>query len=190
MSTIIALVRHGETDWNRQRRWQGHAGVELNDLGRRQAAAAVPLLRTRSWAWMISSPLDRARQTAEIIADGLGLTVDGTDDELIERDYGAADGVLADEANRRWPDGAYPGMESDDQLSRRGAAALRRIAAEQSGNGIVVAHGSLIRFTINALCDIAAPRMLNGAVSLLEVRDDHWQPVEMNRVGEVSTVAG
>jgi broad specificity phosphatase PhoE len=185
VSDIIALVRHGETEWNRQRRWQGRGGVELNDLGRRQAAAAVPLLRDRSWSWMISSPLERARQTAEIIAEGLAMQID-TDDELVERDYGEADGVFADEANRRWPDGSYPGMEEDDQLARRGATALRRIAAAHSGDGIVVAHGSLIRFTIGELCGIDAPRIMNGAVSLLSVQDGDWQPVELNRLGEVA----
>lgn len=184
-TATIALVRHGETDWNRQHRWQGRLGVGLNELGRRQAAGAAPLLDGRCWSWMISSPLDRARQTAEIIAARLTsvqLDLD-FDDELVERAYGQAEGMLSVEAGRRWPDGRYPGMEHDRELGSRGAAALRRIAAERTGDGIVVAHGSLIRLTVAQLCGVRLPRILNGSVSLIRGGADGWELVEANRTG-------
>lgn len=189
---IIALVRHGETEWNRQRRWQGRLGVGLNDLGRRQAAAAVPLLAGVTWSWIVSSPLDRARQTAGIIAEGLagstGLTElsISDDDAVVERAYGEAEGVLASEAAHRWPDGAFPGMEPDAELGKRGAQALRRIADEHTGNGIVVTHGSFIRCTITELCGMDAPRILNGSVSLLRTDGVDWEPVELNLVSDVA----
>lgn len=183
---IIALVRHGETDWNRQRRWQGRLGVGLNELGRRQAAAAVPLLTDVGWSWMVSSPLDRTRQTARIIADSLPEMPISDDDEVVERAYGAAEGMLASEAARRWPDGAFPGMEPDAELGARGAQALRRIAGEHTGNGIVVTHGSFIRCTISRLCGVDAPRILNGSVSLLQTDGHEWEPIELNQLTDVA----
>lgn len=189
---IIALVRHGETEWNRLQRWQGRAGAPLNDLGHRQAAAAVePLLANapdRGWQWMITSPLERAVQTGARIAERLpGLPV-STDDDLVERDYGAADGMPSVEAARRWPDGAFPGLESDADLRRRGVAALRRIAADRTGDGIIVAHGALIRAVISELCDTDAPRILNGAVNLVRHDGRHWRALAFNLVGDVQPV--
>lgn len=184
--TIIALVRHGETEWNRQGRWQGRQGVGLNELGRRQATAAVALVADIGWSWMVTSPLDRARQTAQIVADGLPEVPISDDDGVVERAYGEAEGVLATETAVRWPDGIFPGMETDEELGRRGAAALRRIAAEHTGNGIVVAHGSLIRYAISALCATEAPRILNGSVSLVRPGPETWELLEVNLVTDVA----
>lgn len=183
---IIALVRHGETEWNRQRRWQGRLGVGLNELGRRQAAAAVPLLTDIGWSWMVCSPLDRTRQTARIIAESLPEMPISDDDEVVERAYGAAEGMVASEAARRWPDGAFPGMEPDAELGARGAQALRRITAEHTGNGIVVTHGSFIRCTISRLCGVEVPRILNGSVSLLRTDGVDWEPIELNQLTDVA----
>lgn len=189
---IIALVRHGETAWNHEHRWQGRQGVGLNDLGRRQAEAAVPLLADAAgphWSWMVSSPLERARQTAEIIAGGLAeqltiaeLVTIVEDEDVVERAYGEAEGMYAPDAARRWPDGVFPGMESDDELGARGAAALRRLAGKQTGDGIVVSHGSFIRYTIKALSGIEPPRILNGSVSLVRTDGSGWELLEANRV--------
>ncbi|SDT42302.1 histidine phosphatase family protein [Microlunatus soli] len=187
---IIALVRHGETEWNRQHRWQGRAGAPLNDLGRRQAeAAAEPLRRIlpdgREWSWMITSPLERAVQTGEQITRSLPVMPVGTDTDLVERDYGVADGMLATEAAQRWPDGNFPEMETDQQIRARGARAIRRIAAAHEGDGIVVAHGSLIRMLISELCRTEAPRILNGAVNLIGSDGRDWELLEHNLVGEL-----
>lgn len=177
---IIALVRHGETDWNLERRWQGRTGVALNETGRRQARAAVDLLQDRPWQWMITSPQLRAKETGALIRAGLGELPTDTDPDLVERDYGAADGMLSAEAKRRWPDGNFPESESNDLVGQRGAAALRRIAEMRSAPGIVVAHGGLLRVAINELCGIEAPRIINGSVSLLRPEEGRWQAVALN----------
>lgn len=186
---IIALVRHGETEWNRQHRWQGRKGVGLNELGRRQAAAAEPLLTGIAWSWMVSSPLDRAQQTARILADRLPELPISDDEGVVERAYGEAEGVLASETARRWPDGMFPGMETDAELGARAARALRRIAAERTGNGIIVSHGSFIRCAITELCGVDAPRILNGSVSLLRTDGVSWEPIELNLVTDVAGTA-
>lgn len=193
---ILALVRHGETEWNRQHRWQGRAGAPLNDLGHRQALSAVDRLIDQApadgWHWMITSPLERAAQTGSRIAEGLaehGIELPtSTDADVVERDYGVADGMASSEAAQRWPDGRFPGMESDENLRRRGARALTRIAAAHSDSGIIVAHGSFIRLAIAAVSGTAVPRILNGAVNLVAVDGDRWRPIAFNLVGDPDAV--
>lgn len=181
---IIALVRHGETDWNRQHRWQGRSDIPLNDTGREQAAAAGPVLAARQWSWMITSVLQRARETGTIIADRLPPMPVRTDDQIVEQDYGEADGMINTEAARSWPDGNFPGMETRSELRSRGVHAIQRIAAQQRGDKILVAHGGLIRVTVGALCDIEPPRILNGSVSLIRQTSYGWEPMEINLLGE------
>src|SRR5581483_12433051 len=85
--TTLLLVRHGETDWNSERRWQGHADEPLNETGRAQAREVADELADRSIDAVYSSDLSRARETAEIIAARLGLSVT-TDARLGEVDVG------------------------------------------------------------------------------------------------------
>ena len=89
----LVLVRHGETDWNWERRLQGHTDNPLNTAGRAQARKAGRLLAADHWDVVVSSPLLRAEQTADHIADAVGLQPAGTVPELIERDYGSAEGM-------------------------------------------------------------------------------------------------
>ncbi|WAP51456.1 histidine phosphatase family protein [Arthrobacter sp. ATA002] len=81
----LVLVRHGETNWNQERRLQGHTDNPLNLVGRAQAREAGRLLAADSWDVLVSSPLLRAVQTARHIADAVGLQPAGTVPELIER---------------------------------------------------------------------------------------------------------
>ena len=90
----IALVRHGQTAWNFERRLQGTTDIPLNDTGREQAATVAPRL-TGTWDVVVSSPLGRARETAQIIADALGLELGGTYPDVVERHYGDAEGATA-----------------------------------------------------------------------------------------------
>jgi probable phosphoglycerate mutase len=85
--TTFALIRHGQTDWNAQRRLQGSSDIPLNDVGRGQAQDAVAILSGYEWDAIVSSPLSRAAETADLIAAGLGLTVARRVPELTERDF-------------------------------------------------------------------------------------------------------
>ena len=91
--TTFALVRHGQTDWNAERRLQGATDIPLNDVGREQAREAVATLADYQWDAIVSSPLSRAAETADLIAEGLGLTVARRIPELIERSFGPAEGL-------------------------------------------------------------------------------------------------
>jgi broad specificity phosphatase PhoE len=93
------FLRHGQTDWNAQGRIQGHTDVPLNATGVAQAQAAAGRLAGRGIDWIVSSPLARARSTAEFVARRLGLPVQ-LDDDLKERRFGAFEGMIADEVKR------------------------------------------------------------------------------------------
>jgi probable phosphoglycerate mutase len=186
--TTILLVRHGETDWNSERRWQGHADRPLNDVGREQARELAEALADRGIDVVYSSDLVRARETASIVADRLALPVE-VDAGLREVDVGDWAGKLlteieeADpEAYQRWQQGrkAWNGGESYEEMGERVVAAVLRLAERHPGRTIlIVTHGGSIRACRAAAAglDYAASRvsaigsMANCEVAELQVTD-------------------
>lgn len=166
----IAIVRHGETDWNQARRIQGRTEVELNAVGRVQAAEAGrrfgELREHGPWGRLVTSPMLRAVQTAEIIAAELGLAAPNIDTELWERDFGPAEGLLIDEVEARWPGLEIPGAESVAALAERAAGAFLRTLDEAPGT-VLVAHGALIRVGLSRIGGFEMPRIVNGEIWLL-----------------------
>ena len=193
--TALILIRHGETDWNRDRRIQGATDIPLNDTGRAQARATAALLRDRLdasvAATVVSSDLARARETAEIIAGELGLAAPRAYRGLRERAYGDAEGVGLDEFRERWGDSytaEVPGAEPWADLRTRGIAALgravrdhRRATAPAASSLIVVSHGALIREMIrHATAEELPPageRLLNGSAHDFVYERDHLRLV-------------
>jgi len=151
--TVFALVRHGETDWNRERRIQGSTDIPLNDLGRDQARATGALLASRRWTALVASPLSRAAETARLIGEHVGLGDPEIEPRLAERDYGAAEGLTGPEIDALFPDGAdVPGRESRAAVAERAVAALHDLAARHPGEAvIVVAHGGVIRSVLETI---------------------------------------
>lgn len=161
MTTLI-LVRHGQTDWNRDRRIQGATDVPLNETGRQQARdAAASLRETLDPALptvVVSSDLARARETGEIIAADLGLPAPHVYPELRERGYGVAEGLSIDEYYERWGNWQgddVPEAETREALRERALAGLtkvahdvRRATAPGAASVIVVTHGAFIREVI------------------------------------------
>jgi broad specificity phosphatase PhoE len=160
--TLLTLIRHGETDWNRDRRIQGSTDIPLNDTGRLQAREAALALREQlelsapaAQPIVVSSDLSRAHETALIIAAELGLSAPATYPQLRERSYGAAEGVDSEEFLRRWGDwhsAEVPDAEPWPQLRVRALDALarvvrdaRRTTAPAAASVVVVTHGALIR---------------------------------------------
>ena len=152
--TTLLLARHGETDWNRARRWQGHADRPLTDLGRAQAAALGDRLADIALDAVYSSDLRRARETAEAVALPHGLDVIELP-ELREVDVGSWEGLTRDEAESRFPDGfrrwlaggtGWEDGETYAEMSRRVLAVVERIASDHEGGRIlIVSHGGPIR---------------------------------------------
>lgn len=175
----LALVRHGQTDWNLNGLMQGRTDIPLNATGRAQAEAAAARLDRAEWDVVVSSTLGRARETAEILARGLGLPVVGAYDDLVEQDFGAAEGTLVAEIDVRWPGRAFPRKEADHEVGPRGIRALERIAVDHAGARVLaVAHGTLIRHVLAEMTGHDArhyPRLDNLAISEVRRTDAAWQ---------------
>ncbi|MFM2354081.1 MAG: hypothetical protein RLZZ608_1487 [Actinomycetota bacterium] len=151
--TVFALVRHGETDWNRERRIQGSTDIPLNDTGREQARATGALLASRRWTALVASPLTRASETARLIGAEVGLGEPELEPRIAERDYGQAEGLTGPEIDAMFPDGAdVPGREPREAVAERTVAALHDLAARHPGEAvIVVAHGGVIRSVLETV---------------------------------------
>jgi probable phosphoglycerate mutase len=177
----LAFIRHGQTNWNFEKRLQGSTDIPLNDTGREQARAAVAVLDGVDWEVIVSSPLSRARETAAIIAAGLDIELGPAYDELVERDYGQGEGATAEIIAERWPDKDYPGLESLDSVVARGIAALERIDAEYGDrNTLIVCHGTIIRYTLAALAGREFDQIINGSVATFERQGEEWRVLSVN----------
>lgn len=146
VTTTICLVRHGETDWNLNRLYQGWTDIPLNETGLEQAQVVATAVAAETWDTIVSSPLGRAMQTAQAIVDhSLALTVIDTDIDLRERGYGDAEGITLEDRLKQWPDLDWPGLEAYDVMADRAMAALDRIAVRHAGQRVlVVCHGGVI----------------------------------------------
>ncbi|KAL1541561.1 phosphoglycerate mutase (2,3-diphosphoglycerate-independent) [Salvia divinorum] len=186
----IIVIRHGETEWNTNRRIQGHLDVDLNDVGRQQAVAVADRIsKEPKISAVYSSDLKRAFCTAEIIAKGCGVIEVTKEADLRERHLGDLQGVVFHEAHIVKPeahkafvspreDQEIPGGgESFNQLYKRSTLALQRIAKKHQGERVVVvSHGG----TIRALHKRASPhqrcgKVLNTSVNVFHLsKDEKW----------------
>lgn len=167
MTTQLYLVRHGETNWNREHRIQGLTDIPLNDTGRAQALVTGELLARRQWDGVYSSPLMRAFETASIIATATAQGAPQTIDTLVERNYGDAEGLDFGEIDRRYPDrGDVPGQESREAVVARVIPALEELASAHPDESlIVVSHGGAIRAVLTAVDPANSHGMIaNGSV--------------------------
>lgn len=145
----IYLIRHGETDWNREGRAQGQHDVPLNEIGREQACCLGNYLSNVHPSVIICSDLSRARETAELIGKPSGLAP-RVFPELRERNMGEYSGLTDREIRdkgisdlTRW-DG-IAGVESDAEILSRVTPCLDRFIQENQGEGVVVSHGGVIK---------------------------------------------
>lgn len=185
---VVLLARHGETDWNAERRFQGHADRPLNARGRAQAEALAERLAPAPLAAVYASDLARARETAEIVARRHGLPV-VTRPDLKEVDVGSWSGLTTDEARTRhpeafsrWRDEGQPGWadgETYEEMRARALRAVLEIGAEHAGETVlVVAHGGTIRALLATALGLDVheyrhvhPAEPNGGLSALRVED-------------------
>lgn len=208
-TTRIALIRHGETAWNAERRLQGHLDIDLNDEGRRQAqalAAALAGERERdSFDILVSSDLARAAQTAKALGDVLHLPL-YIDGRLRERCYGGFEGLLYSDIARRYPRefAAWQGRDVDGTLppgTNRGETfrqfydrvvpAILGWAADNPGKSLaLVAHGGVLECAYRAALGLSleTPRdfkVLNASVNRFTVQDGKLVLVSWGEVGHL-----
>lgn len=150
--TKICLVRHGQTDWNFKGIIQGHEDIPLNDIGRKQAYDSACFLKKKKWDILISSPLSRAVETAEIIGKEVGIHEVVTDVRFIERDFGEVSGDFIIDSRHKVTDNSAIGLESEEAITVRGMSGLKEIVRTYEGKSIIiVAHSHTIK---GILCGI------------------------------------
>lgn len=172
----IALVRHGQTDWNLADLLQGSSDVPLNDTGRAQAVEAATLLADDTWDNILTSPKLRAFETARIIATRLALPAPIVDSGLVERDYGQAEGLTRAEATRRFG-AAWPGEETYEHLEARAVPAIDRIAEAHPGEALViVTHGTFIRSFSDAVTGLVTVKPDNAGSVRFVGEPGAWEP--------------
>lgn len=187
----LVVLRHGRTAWNAVGRAQGHADVELDELGHEQAAAAAPYLASLDPVALWTSDLARARQTCAHVEKATGL-VAAEDPRLREYDVGSRQGLTMPEFAERFPDEYAAWVRGDDLLRLPGAenaadvearmlpalrACLDSLAAGQTG--VVVTHGACLKVGVVAL--LGWPRAL--APSLRGIDNCAWVTLEELELG-------
>ncbi|HLO64858.1 MAG TPA: histidine phosphatase family protein [Azonexus sp.] len=188
--TRICLVRHGETEWNAERRIQGQIDIGLNETGRRQAVAAGRWLKGAALAALYSSDLKRAWTTAQAIGTEVGL-VPTPVPEMRERRYGVFEGLTYDEARTRYPEGygAFEGRNADYDFENgeslkamfaRVTGKLKEIAAAHPGQNVaVVLHGGVLdvinRFVRNNPLEMPRDFLIpNAGINWISVSNGAW----------------
>lgn len=196
---MLYLVRHGEAESNRDNRFGGWSPAPLTELGHRQAVAAAAEMRRRAPTVLVTSDIERARQTAQPIADLLELEP-RLEPGLRERSLGVFDGLSFAEAEARYPDmwkrlstrdpNAVPeGGETADAVFTRVSNAIERILTDHPGERIaVVTHGLALFHAFSYVCRLGAPShehpvfvlVDNASITQLEHRGAHWRIVSIN----------
>lgn len=162
----IYLLRHGETDWNKEGRIQGHTDIPLNQKGRMQIEQTIKGLAgiCPGIDLIICSPLLRARESAKIAAENLNYPKDRivVESMLIERRFGEAEGLTAAEREEKYPNYHYsdisyhfPGMESFEELIERARHVFKTIVDtyKDKENILAVSHGAILAAIITAVTD-------------------------------------
>jgi len=195
--TLIVLVRHGQTEWNRVERFRGQADMPLEETGLAQAEATAQRI-VAEWrpVAVYSSPLSRAVKTAEAIARQFGLSVQ-IHPGLTDINYGQWQGLTPDEARERWPElvdawyrtpetAQIPGGETLNNLRVRTMEAVRELAARHTGKTIVlVGHTVVNRAILLGVLGLRNHRFWHlrqdtCAINVLEVDGDNYTLVSMN----------
>ncbi|GLZ07711.1 phosphoglycerate mutase [Actinomadura sp. NBRC 104412] len=160
----VVLWRHGQTRWNVERRFQGKTDIPLDETGLQQARRAARLLAALRPTALLTSPLQRASDTAQALATITGLPV-AQDRDLVERDGGAWEGLTNQEIRERYP-AEYaawqpPGGETSAQVAKRVSAAIERALDDLPPTGLLVvaSHGAALRL---------------GMCGLLGLPEQHW----------------
>jgi broad specificity phosphatase PhoE len=193
-SPQLLVVRHGQTEWSAVGKHTGRSDIALTDQGRAEARDAATTLDgwniVRAW----TSPLARARETADIVSPACGVTVD---DDLLEWDYGVFEGETTVQTRRSIPGWSVwthtiVGGETVEQVGERADRFLQRFESEvTSGNGVVFAHGHLLAVLIARWCGLGPVEgrrfaLATATVSLLGWhREDRVIRALNHRVGDV-----
>lgn len=179
--TQFGLFRHGQTDWNINFLLQGVTDIPMNKTGIEQVKLAAQAIRRQEWDLILTSPLGRARQTAEIISDHVGFEAVIEEELLIERSFGEAEGLSHQQWKAKYSNlDEIPGGESRTQLAARSQLLLDSVANQFAGKRILaVSHGALIRTLISIASKQELPRdgerLGNASLNVVGHEDNTWR---------------
>lgn len=185
--TVVYLARHGQTPLNESDVLRGLADPPLNETGQHQARRLGAALGTRGLSDVVASPLLRARQTAQPVADCAGLDV-VTDPCLVDRDYGQWTGISRERVVAEWGSvDRAPGVEPRAAVRDRAVKGMTEIARRSVGGAVVVvSHDAVNRQVLVALDaglgDPDAVPQDNGCFNMLEWRDGNWAVLSVNQM--------
>ena len=178
--TVLGLFRHGQTDWNIDFRLQGITDTQLNDHGRQQVRSAIPHLRSMRWEVLLTSPLTRAHQTAEILRTAIDFESFGESPLLLERSFGIGEGLTYAEWQENYATlDEIPGAESSVAVTHRTRTLLSWVATEFPGKRVLaVSHGALIRYALTEVSNGTVPppgeRLQNASLHVLTKSESSW----------------
>ena len=182
-NTHLGLLRHGQTDWNISFLLQGVTDIPMNQTGIEQVKLAAKAIRAKDWDVVLTSPLSRARQTAEIIASQHGFPEIVEEELLIERSFGEAEGLSHEQWRVKYSNlDEIPGGESRTQLAKRSNLLLETISEKLAGKRVLaVSHGALIRTLLSIASDNELPRdgerLGNASFNVLKHNDNSWKVI-------------
>jgi len=184
--TTLGLLRHGQTDWNIDLRLQGTADIPMNAFGIAQVESAASKLLHHGYDLVLSSPLGRARQSAEIVSKVLGIEEVNIEPLLLERSFGIGEGLTYAEWGEKYSKlDEIPGAESASAVARRSRLLLEHITTQFAGAKVLaVSHGALIRFVLSEVTEGKVPppgeRLQNASLHTLRHKQawvlDAWAP--------------
>ena len=179
--TVVGILRHGQTDWNIDFRLQGVTDIPLNETGTAQARDAAAVIDAADWDLVLTSPLSRARATAEIVAEINGFQEAIIEPLLLERSFGEAEGMSHEEWRAKYSDtNVVPGGESLAELEARAHLLLETLASNHQGKRVLaISHGALIRKLLRIVSKGEFPRdgerLGNASMSIFVHDDSGWQ---------------
>lgn len=180
-NTHIGLFRHGQTDWNVNFLLQGVTDIPMNTTGISQVKAAARAINKDDWDIILTSPLGRARETAEIIGEELGFQNVLEQELLIERSFGEAEGLAYEQWKSRYSNlDVIPGGESKSDLIARSELLLETLRTSHPGKRILaISHGALIRTVLSITSKNELPRegerLGNASLNIVSHLEDAWK---------------
>lgn len=189
-TTELLIVRHGQTDWNLQRRIQGHTDIPLNETGKLEAKKLAETLRHSYFAACYTSDLVRAQETASILAQSHNLPV-RTDTRLRERHFGPWEGCLRDELPAH-PPSDQTDIESHQDLCLRAFQCFDDLRVQHPDEAVlIVTHGG---FMSNILVEVGAfncptsyLKTRNTATILMEHANGKWKVKDIQGITQIAS---
>jgi len=202
MSTRVFVIRHGETEWSRARRFAGSRDIPLAEAGRRQCEAVADALASTHVAAIYASPLERARTAAETIAKPHRLPVT-VEPDLREMAFGSWEGLTREEVAARDPERyaiwqsaphelVLPGAERVGDVAARVAAVVEELRAIHADETIVVvAHAVVVRLVVLGALGLGPERLWSVDASPAGITEIEYQPawVTVHRMNTLAHLA-